>query len=59
MDSDDTSKDHSPETDSITSDLTWQDYIAILVALSRTVILPFILIAAVLFGLFLLSVYAL
>ena len=59
MVSDNSSKDNSSESDIVTNDLTWQDYIAIFIALSRTVILPFILIAAVLFGLFLLSVYVL
>lgn len=38
-------------------ELTWHDYIALLFALGRTVILPFLLIAAVLFGLFLISLY--
>lgn len=38
-------------------DLTWQDYGAILLALAQTVLLPFLLAAAFLFLLFLVSVY--
>lgn len=54
-DSDDTSSDGEFNA----SEITWRDYIAIFLALSRTVILPFIIVAAALLGLFLISIYVL
>lgn len=41
------------------ADLDWRDYVAIVVALGRTVLLPFLVAALGLLALFLLSVYVL
>lgn len=40
-------------------DVTWSDYVALTIALAQTVLLPFLLASAVLFVLFILSLFLL
>ena len=49
----------SDRTPDVTDDLSWRDYVAIVLALAQTVLLPFLVVIGVLLVLFLASVYLL